>query len=196
MPRDTIAVVMGALPDRKAMREVAVGSVERQVGVGRVPVVLSVDHRGEGCGAMKNAGLARTDSIWTAFLDDDDWYFPEHLRTLFDASRGADLVYSLPIIWDGPGRSEPWPRSPFDPEALFRRNYIPCGYMVRTEVARSVGGFPERTPEVPYSDWGFLLRLLEAGATFAYVERWTWAFRRWSGNTSSWGKHPGVQQTT
>lgn len=189
---------MGALPGREAMREVALRSVEQQIDVAHVPVVLGVDHAGIGCGAMKNAGIGRATADWVAFLDDDDFYFPRHLRTLLDHHRDADIVYSLPLIWRGPRQTIPWPASPFDPERLRFENYIPCGYMVRRELAVAVGGFPPRTPEVPYQDWGFLLRMLDAGARFHYVEAWTWAFRWHDGNTSSFGKHPdlSVPQTS
>jgi glycosyltransferase involved in cell wall biosynthesis len=141
---------------------------------------------------MKNLGIGQATADWVAFLDDDDWMFPKHLRILLDHSRDADVVYSLPLVWEGPQTWTPWPPSPFDADKLATGNYIPCGYMVRRSLALEVGGFPERTPEIPYSDWGFLLRMVEAGARFSYVEDWTWAFRRWEGNTSSWGKHPGV----
>lgn len=190
-----ITVVMGSLPGREDLRKIAVQSVRRQ-SIGRPQhLAFNVDYEGLGCGAMKNCGLRQTPTPWAAFLDDDDWMFPDHLAALAWAAddTGADLVYSRPWVYnDDDGTHEDWPDIPFDADRLRAGNYIPCGYMVRTELAREVGGFPERTPEVPYSDWGFLLRLLDAGATFAYVPDVTWAFRRWSGNTSSWGAHPGV----
>lgn len=182
---------MGALAGRERYREVALRSVATQT-VGPVPVAWNLDRSGAGCGAMKNVGLAQVATPWTAFLDDDDWMFPLHIETLlWGAAEGADLVYSRPIICGPDGRRvEDWPEIPFNPVRLRQQNMIPCGYMVRTETARAVGGFPERTEAVPYSDWGFLLRLLDSGATFAYVPDITWAFRRWEGNTSSWGRHP------
>ena len=183
-----VTVVMGALPGREKLREVALQSVLMQ-SIGPVPVRMQRDVNGLGCGAMKNLGLEHVTTTWTAFLDDDDWYRSDHLAALLWASPGADLVYSRPIIVEGEHRPkvvEAWPDIPFDAARLRAGNYIPCGYMVRTDLARAVGGFPERTPEVPYSDWGFLLRLLDADAAFSYVPDLTWAFRRWSGNTSSW----------
>jgi hypothetical protein len=73
----------------------------------------------------------------------------------------------------------------FDAERLRHHNYIPTTYLVRTEVARSVGGFPPRSPGRP-SDWQFLLKLLEAGCRFRHVPERTWVWRRHPGNSYSW----------
>jgi hypothetical protein len=80
---------------------------------------------------------------------------------------------------------------PFGPvqEAHLRNvgGFIPVAYLVRTALAKQVGGMPE-----PYSvDWprdcedlGFLIRLLDAGARFHHVTGIrTWRYHIHGANT-------------
>lgn len=69
---------------------------------------------------------------------------------------------------------------PFDPGELRLNNYVPVTTLVRTDLAHAVGGFPQQQQV----DWGFLIRLLDAGATFVHLAERTWCWRHWSGNTS------------
>jgi GT2 family glycosyltransferase len=74
-----------------------------------------------------------------------------------------------------------------------RGNFIPITYMVRADLVRQVGGFPEpySMPEVGKSgdceDYLLLLRLLDAGARFFHVPARTWRYHFHGANTGGRG---------
>lgn len=181
---ESVDVVMSALPGRERMRFVALRSAEVQTHP-PADVILTVDYARRGNWWGKNAGLRQARADWVAFLDDDDWWFTDHLERLFAAwEPGLDVVYSRPVLhWDDGRDPEEWPSIPFDPDRLRRDNYIPSGYIVRRELALDVGGFPPPNEHVPWSDWGFLLRLLDAGCWFHHLDRPTWVYHRHGANT-------------
>lgn len=130
----------------------------------------------------RNVGIDNAHTPWVAFLDDDDEMFPNHLSTLL-AAPPADLVYSTAVVRDATGADRRTFGFPFDAAQLRVQNIIPTGYMVRTDVARAAQ-FPEFTYAVP-EDWGFLLRLLDSGATFTWADppAPTWAINVHGANT-------------
>lgn len=172
---------MPSLMERATYRERALRSVTAQTsGAPAVHIVIGMTPWD-----ARNAALAAVETEFTAFLDDDDWWLPNHLEVLLSAQErtGADLVYSRADV-SHEGKREPYAIVPFDEKALRSGNYIPISYLVRTELARTAG-FPPRESDQP-SDWLFLLKLLDLGATFHFEDQTTWVMRRWSGNTHNW----------
>jgi glycosyltransferase involved in cell wall biosynthesis len=184
-----ITVVVPTVAEREGpYRDATLESVRAQTLRPELLVVL--DDMGAGPWGTRNLGLQSVVTPWTAFLDDDDWMLPHHLQTLMDASEDADLIYPRPWVLDATGPFgnawEPWGTDQdFDPERLRHHNFIPITYLVRTEVAQAVGGFPPRSPGAP-SDWQYLLKLLGAGCRFAHVPERTWVWRRHRSNAYSW----------
>lgn len=202
-----VTVLVPTIPGREALLARALASVDaQQVRPGAVVVEVDSDRRG--AWAARNAGLARVETEWVAWLDDDDEFLPNHLRVLLRAANrsGADLIFSYaefiggrdPLAcWVG-GRLIPEPINvPWaaDCEASLRRhgNFIPVTYMVKTDLVRQVGGFPQ-----PYSfdapasrdceDYGLLLRLLDAGIRFHHVTGVrTWRYHIHGANTGGRG---------
>ena len=75
--------------------------------------------KNQGNSAALNVGLRASRSQYIAYLDDDDWYYPNHLRTLLDAieNTGERLVYSdAHVLQDG---SKPQPYLSKDYTAIF-----------------------------------------------------------------------------
>lgn len=163
-------------------------------------IAVDVNHEGEA--ATRNRALNSVQTEWTAFLDDDDYLHIGHLATCiaWAEASGADLVYPWFTVKGG---IDPLAcpddtgvlRTPFgldfgsvQREYLRTSNFIPVTTLVRTELAKSVGGFPlpetEEWPRKSCVDWGFLLRLLDAGATFQHAPVATWVWRHWGGNFS------------
>lgn len=157
-------------------------------------VCVAVDRDHEGEWTTRNRTLAMADTEYVAFLDDDDELLPQHLDALMArASKGdVDLVYPW-FVWRDDDNIHPnhepvgFGRD-FDAERLRGENFIPVTYLVRTELARFVGGFPapghDDCPGV-MTDWGFLLRLLKTNARIVHVPERTWVWNRWSGNLAS-----------
>jgi len=179
-----ITVVIPSMWERGNMLVRALASVKHQtIGAPQVRVII-----GRNKWEARNLGLQAVDTEWTVFLDDDDEMLPNHVQTLATAQHisgipGADLVWSSAVVRTEDGRERVFG---FDitPEQELLNNYIPTGYMVRTSLAREVGGFPPLTPEVP-EDWGFLQRLVRGGATFYYADppEPTWIIHLHEGNT-------------
>jgi glycosyltransferase involved in cell wall biosynthesis len=143
---------------------------------------IVVDHEKRGAGATRQAALDLVSPgvEWVAFLDDDDLWYPNHLRVMAELGREADVCYSW---FDGndpfPGhRGKVWnPESP---------HHITMNIMVRARMAKYVGfppGIPDGWPE-PYEDWRFILHLNDMRARFAGTGELTWTYRAHGTNTS------------
>lgn len=188
-----ITVVIPTIPPRTGLLGRAKMSVERQL---RKPdgLVIMGDRLHEGAAATRNRGLAKVETEWVAFLDDDDEFKHEHLQACERWAKryGADLVYPWfdqpEKDWDGLGAFG----QPFEHLAwqIGHRNWIPVTVLVRTQLLRDVGGFASPPGIMDCEDWGAWQRLLAAGAKFSHLPRRTWIWHHWThedgqpGNTS------------
>lgn len=152
-------------------------------------ISVSVDHERLGSARNRTRALSGVGTQWTALLDDDDEWNPDHVRLLLDHARatGADLVYPWFTV---PSGFDPWPHregQPFDEARLRTENYIPITVLVRTELLWDAGGFTPKDPDNPQSlcdDWGTWERLLAAGARFEHLNRRTWLWHWHEHHTS------------
>lgn len=128
----------------------------------RVRLVRIAPQRG--VAAARNHGVAVARGEWIAFLDDDDLWSPRKLRRQLEVA-GADmgLVYGGAVL---AGEAGTWPlRLPAPLELrswLASSSAIPAGasnVLVRSEVARRVGGFDEGFSHL--ADWDLWIRLEE-----------------------------------
>lgn len=179
-----VTVVIATIPPRAELLTRAVNSVLDQ-DFQAADLVIERDPDHTGAAATKNRGLARVETTWTAFLDDDDYLLDNHLDLLVHAQieTGADVLYSWPIM---DGGNDPRPEMfgrPFDADELRRGSYLHTTVLVRTELAQQVGGF-QRPGDSDYDDWGFHLALLDAGAEFFHVPEKTWVWTVKGQNTS------------
>lgn len=182
--RPGVTLITATIPPRGALLAELAGCVGRQE---RPPdawlIEYDLDHKGPGL--TRNRALARVDTEWTAVIDDDDEPFPQHLRRLVEHAEetAADVVY--PTWQYASGRKDPTSLSDtavFDPVKIRDANYIPVTVLVRTMLAKAVGGFPSvaEAPTAgndhPCEDWGLWLRLLDAGARFEHLCEVTWRY--------------------
>jgi glycosyltransferase involved in cell wall biosynthesis len=184
----SITVIVPTIAGREMLLARALASIEAQT----MPcqVVVELDYHRRGAATTRNRALAKVDTEWVAFLDDDDELYPNHLRLCARHARltGPDVVYpgydvdgEDPIGCFG---------IPFDPFLLRRRNYIPVTTLCRTELVRKVGGFQEHPDENgdPCEDWGLWLALLDAGAKFSHLPQRTWL---WHNDNGTRGRGTG-----
>jgi glycosyltransferase involved in cell wall biosynthesis len=176
-----ITVVIPAIGSRveSGLYERAVRSVQHQT-LPAAAIVTQLDVNGEGAAATRNRALAKVDTEWVAFLDDDDELLPDHLKLCGRAARltGADVVYPG---YETAGGEDPVNcfAIPFDGVLLQQRNFIPVTVLARTEAVLAAGGFQPHPDEHgdPCEDWGLWLAMHEQGATFYHLPRKTW---RWN----------------
>jgi glycosyltransferase involved in cell wall biosynthesis len=187
-----VTVVIPHIPIRpnKLVRAVKSVAVQTQ-RADNIIVVTDIDRNGSAI--TRNDALDRVTTRWVAFLDDDDWLYPNHLDTLLkhaDAT-GADVVYPGCHVINPLGKpiplKEEWGRfgQDFDADILRDHSYIPVTSLVRTQLAKLARfGPPDHDPTSHYDDWGFYLRILECGALFSHVPEITWVWDHHGKNTS------------
>lgn len=190
-----IAVCIPTIPSRKLMLAGALASVQAQT-LQPAEVLVEEAAPGEGPAVVRNRLLARAQSSYVAFLDDDDWLLPHHLHTLASAwldtleadGRGADVLWPWFTVEGG---TDPFPQhrgrqwDPADP------HQIPITVLARRQTLLDVGGF-RTIPDGPTDsqgnrageDYQLWLDLSAAGATFHHTDETTWVWRHWAGNTS------------
>lgn len=181
-----VTVAMPVIPPRvgSTLLADAVRSVKEQTlpPAGGISCALDVDHYG--AAVTRQRALDGVKTPWVAFLDDDDYFYPHHLKelTTLAADADADFVYSW---FDG---NNPFPAhrgrqfNPDDP------HHTTMTVMVRTELAREAGFLlPGDRPlhqDWMGEDWAFILRCAAAGGRFAGTAEITWHYRVHGSHTS------------
>ena len=158
------------------------------------------DTRHRGAPFARQQALNLNASEWTAFLDSDDWFKPEHLRVLAEAQAetGADYVYAwYELVHLGRYLGEQDPVFPpthcselWDP-ANPRQTTITI--LVRTELAKQIG-FWDVTDETNFpdghrvgEDWNFTLECNRLGKIYHIPNVRTWYWAHHGANTSGRG---------
>ena len=148
---------------------------------GGISVAVDVDK--VGAAMTRQRALDGVHTPWVAFLDDDDWLYPQHLRTLWTLieEHDADYAYSW---FDG---NNPFPMhrgrqmNPDEP------HHTTMTVLVRTEIAKEAGFI---LPDGPLhqdwmgEDWMFELKCLKLGAKFIGTGEVTWYYNVHGSNTS------------
>lgn len=167
--------VAQAVADALAQEDVAVevvvvddGSTEDDALRGvdeQDPRVRVIRHaRRHGVARARNTGIGAARGRWVAFMDDDDRWAPDKLRTQLEAATEQDTawVYSGAITIDDADRMlySQQPTIPADFSGWVLVNPVPGGcsnVMARTELVREVGAFDEQLSLL--ADWDLWIRL-------------------------------------
>jgi len=174
----TVGVAIPAIPVRSTLLQRAVGSVLGQTYPVR-QLSISVDHERLGAAANRQRALDGIGTDWTAFLDDDDAFMPEHVQKLvhFAHDTDADYVFSWFEVVNG---GDPFPQHFGKKYDVAAPHHTTITVLVKTELAKSVGFRPAGGGE----DWDFTLRCIEAGATIEHLPERTWYWFHDTANTS------------
>lgn len=141
-----------------------------------------------------NVGLEAATGDYICFLDDDDWFHPEHLQSLLDvlkATPGARVAYSGVLLVHADGRPYARLSRPFSRDALFRENYIQMGAALFERSLLDDGPRFDETL-LNFQDWDFWLQLAEL-TDFVHSGQVTLSWRALSGSSGS-GMGPNANQ--
>lgn len=132
-----------------------------------------------------NVGLDHVSGRYVQFLDDDDWFAPEHIATLVDAlqrhgARRAAYSGVMPRGKRGEALDLPAFNAPFDAARLRAQNYIPIHALMFEHTLCAQGLRFDEALDV-YEDWDFLLQLTQHTEPL-HVDRIT-AFYRAGGDS-------------
>ncbi len=193
-PSHAITVAIAAIPTRvNNLLLEALASVQQQTypPVGGISVAL--DANKEGAARTRQRALDAVQTEWVAFLDDDDFWYPQHLAALVElqVDTGADFLYSW---FDG---NNPFPMHRGRQFNKAEPHHTTMNVMVRTSVAKSAGFLMSDGPlhqDWMGEDWMFIMRCANitdnfAGSNngevkFAGTGEITWHYRSHGANTS------------
>jgi glycosyltransferase involved in cell wall biosynthesis len=167
-----ISVITPSLPSRARFLEECVASVVAQLSDASHEHLFKVDHAGAGCAVTVNELAATADGDWLLRLDDDDLLLPGAFDSLLGATRGAEIVYSPPLVT---GNADRWWFFQAPP-------LIPATALISRVLWTDLGGYDETLKHE--EDRDFWTRALDAGARCARVDDPCWVYRMHSSNKS------------
>lgn len=148
-------------------------------------ILILNDTAREGVGVIRQRLLEQVSTEWTAWIDSDDEWYPEHLEKLMKVAEAEGSVYVFS-----------WFAAAHDPLGHFGRPFSPCrphhttmGILEKTEIAQEVG-FPPSATEGRFSneDWAHITRFAklacERDLIMSHLVERTWVYHMGHGNTS------------
>ncbi len=141
------------------------GELPSRDACGSFPVRIASTGTPLGRGAAANVGLEAAAGDYVVFLDDDDWFLPDHVASLVDAVQscpGATAAYAG-IVCRTKNEAGDWEsvyvfNQPYDPVRLLVENYLPMHSVL---FSRRLVGDRLRFDESldVYEDWDFWIQL-------------------------------------
>lgn len=126
---------------------------------------LSVNHAGAGWGP-RNFALLNSDISLVCYIDDDNWYLPNHVESLYNKinTMGTDFCYTGSNLYTDFGKQLTGTRCNTSIPAHCQ---IDTGeIMHKKEIIKKTGGW--RNDKVHGdNDWDFVSRVLETGCTWS-----------------------------
>lgn len=192
MRETDISVVIPVHPARihNGMLDRALKSVWAQTKL-PTQLIVEMDTYGHGAAHARQRGLIQVRNPWTAFLDSDDEFLPEHLATLAEVVASADDIIMAYSWFEPVGMPDPLGHFglPFNPATP---HHTTITTLVNTSVAKQVKGFPLQaegsSEQCLNEDWIFLLRMceyaVEHNQRIVHVPKRTWRWHCHGGNTS------------
>ncbi len=191
---DDLTVVITTIPTRHEQLGTAYDSVLHQT---LLPGQIHVqnDLYKEGAPINRDRGIAEVDTKYVALLDDDDYFYTNHLETLYKVAvdTDADIVYSW---FDVEGGTDPFPQNfgkEWDPQEPIQTTVT---ILAKTDVIRKAGGYSNcqgMTAEelevfaqgnTVGEDFLMVFTANRQGAKIVHVPKKTWKYVHHTGNTS------------
>lgn len=189
-----LTVVITTIPTRRERLAKALSSVRNQTLL-PYDIVVQMDTEKVGAPANRDKGIARVNTNYVALLDDDDYFYSNHLETLYKAAidTDADIVYSW---FDVEGGTDPFPQNfgkPWNPDEPIQTTVT---ILAKASVIRQAGGYSNTSSltEEELSryaqgntigeDFRLIAEANRQGAKIVHVPKRTWAYVHWGGNTS------------
>lgn len=126
--------------------------------------------------AARNHGLSLTQAPFIAFLDSDDYWYPEKLQRCMDKlAQGYDMVCHAEV-WVGPGKRRrtvhygPEARATYQSLLLDGNCISTSAVVVRREWLEHSGGFSVQPEFVTAEDYELWLKLARDGAKIGFVD--------------------------
>ncbi len=126
--------------------------------------------------AARNHGLSLTQAPFVAFLDSDDFWYPEKLQRCMDKlAQGYDLVCHAEV-WVGPSEQRrtvhygPEVRATYESMLLDGNCISTSAVVVRREWLQRAGGFSVQPEFVTAEDYELWLKLARDGARIGFVD--------------------------
>lgn len=190
-----VTVVTPSIPPRAwqgGLLERAVGSVRGQTvqPAGGHVVILDVDKAG--AAVTRQRGLDAVRTGWVAFLDDDDYLYPQHIEVLSRLVTEHDAVHAYSWF----AGNNPFPMHRGRKMNIHEPHHTTMTVMVRTDVARAAGFYLEKPLHQDWmgEDWQFELRCIAeirrlfgddvAPSKIVGTDEVTWHYSLHGGNTS------------
>ena len=134
-----------------------------------------------------NAALAMAKGEYIALLDNDDTLSSDALYRMVEMinRENADCLYSDEDKMDSEGKKHfcPHVKPDFNPQLLRSNNYICHLFVVRTELAREVGGFSKAYDGA--QDYDFILKCTEKAEKISHVNHVLYHWRTHESSTSA-----------
>ncbi len=159
------------------------------------PRVRVITKPNGGQSSARNLGVAESRSAFIAFLDQDDWWYPEHLERLAGGLRDSPRfgwVYSDVDEYDAAGKlvqikmlgsmSTEHPKRSLLRCIAEDMYIVPSAALISRAAFESVGGFDERL--VGYEDDDLFLRMFREGWENRFIDEALSAWRIHSGSAS------------
>ena len=147
-------------------------------------------------GAAANAGLDAARGDYLIFLDEDDWFEPEHIQGLVKAllsNPSARAAYAGVVHTPARGSGEGnLLNDPFDPVRLRRQNYIPIHAVLFARSLLDQGCRVDESLEV-YEDWDLWLQISRL-TSITHIHRITAGYRTGGNSGAGWGTDPTTVQ--
>ncbi len=171
-----VSILTPSIPSRQAFLRECRQSVLYQT-FDQWEHLVEIDRLQDGCSKVMNRLAAESKGEWVLPLADDDLLLPGGLEALVSDSKGADIVYSPPLVT---GNEDRWWFFQSPPA-------IPSFALIRRELWDRLGGYDETV--IREEDRGLWVKAIDYGAVFRRVDEPTWVYRQHGGNKSF---HAGV----